>query len=354
MKRVVLTSFLATLVLSSPWPVGDPVPTEMKVRTTTLETPKRSPQKFPPDQRQYEFLWLTEGFTKPHAAVPDPQLRFRIFSQLESTHTGTSPSVASLLLRLWRFNYEEMIIDHKPDYRRLVDVYLCEGGEPGGEQLFTEDLEAPKGQSSKANTIYIYELPTFVEPLEKLREIAHEYGHATLAPVGGYRAPEYWANGDLGEKLFLCRLVQEAAEQDWMMGAKVSDLKNWIEKECKPLWTAGAQANPLTSLKGTDAAAMNRYIGLMLWMQIVLPPKLVGRVMKFQSSSDATTVPKNVVEAIEGAGPFSFEVPSYLKNKPIWLPFGNFTVKGARTISKKSGWVQVQPTSDKITATQYF
>jgi hypothetical protein len=332
----------------------DPIPTETRLRQMPLETPKRSPQKFPPNQQPYEFLWLTEGFTKPYPAVPEPQLRFRIFSQIESTHTGTSPAAATLLLRLWRFNYEEMIIDHRPDYRRIVDVYLCEGGEPGGEHMFTEDLEAPKGQSSKANTIYIYELPTFVEPLEKLREIAHEYGHATLPAVGGYTAPEYWANGYLGEKLFLCRLVQEAAEQDWMMGAKAGDLKQWIEKECKPLWTAAAQAYPTVALKGTDEAAMNRYIGLMLWMQIVLPPKLVGRSMKFQSSSDATTVPKNVVEAIEGAGPFTFVVPDSLKKKAIWLPFGNFTLTGGKVLSKKSGWVQVQPVADKITASQVF
>lgn len=349
-----LTPLIAGMFFGHGLIAADPVPTEARVRLTPLETPKKSPQKFPPNQTPYEFLWLTEGFTKPYPAVPEPQLRFRIFSQLEITHTGTSPAVAALLLRLWRFNYEEMIMDHKPDYRRLVDVYLCEGGEPGGEHMFTEDLEAPKGQSSKANTIYIYELPTFVEPLEKLREIAHEYGHATLAAVGGYKAPEYWANGFLGEKLFLCRLAQEAGEQDWMMGTKVSDLKNWIEKECKPLSTSAAQASPFTALKGNDEPAMDRYIGLMLWLQIVLPPKLVGRAMKFQSSSDATTVPKNVVDAIEGAGPFTFTVPDHLRQKTIWLPFGNFTLKGAKVLTKKSGWVQVQPTADKITATQYF
>ncbi len=76
------------------------------------------------------------------------------------------------------------------------DVWLCRTGRAGGEQwgrnLFFYDLDAPRSS------------------IEWIREVAHEYSHLALPPVGGYKDPEYWASGYLGERLII-RWLQRTA-----------------------------------------------------------------------------------------------------------------------------------------------
>lgn len=69
------------------------------------------------------------------------------------------------------------------------DVWLCTGGQSGGEQW--------------RDNVYLYDLQTPRSSIEWLRETVHEYAHLALPAVGGYDAPEYWANGYLGERLLV-------------------------------------------------------------------------------------------------------------------------------------------------------
>lgn len=69
------------------------------------------------------------------------------------------------------------------------DVWLCTGGGAGGEQW--------------RSNLYLYNTETPRSSIEWLREVVHEYSHLALPPIGGYDAPEYWANGYLGERLLV-------------------------------------------------------------------------------------------------------------------------------------------------------
>ena len=69
------------------------------------------------------------------------------------------------------------------------DVWLCAGGQTGGEQW--------------RSNLYLYDLETPRSSIEWIREIVHEYSHLALPAIGGYDAPEYWANGYLGERLLV-------------------------------------------------------------------------------------------------------------------------------------------------------
>jgi len=69
------------------------------------------------------------------------------------------------------------------------DVWLCTGGLSGGEQW--------------RDNIYLYDIDAPRSSIEWLRETVHEYSHLALPAVGGYEAPEYWANGYLGERLLV-------------------------------------------------------------------------------------------------------------------------------------------------------
>ena len=75
------------------------------------------------------------------------------------------------------------------------DVWLCTGGGAGGEQW--------------RSNLYLYDLETPRSSIEWIREVVHEYSHLALPPIGGYTAPEYWANGYLGERLLVRWFMRE-------------------------------------------------------------------------------------------------------------------------------------------------
>ena len=87
-----------------------------------------------------------------------------------------------MLLRLWQMCSEKLGIDHPIRYGSVVHVYLAEGGKAGGEQAVI----------GKKSCIYIYHVEDFTNPVEMAREIAHEYGHAIIPAIGGFRSPEDW------------------------------------------------------------------------------------------------------------------------------------------------------------------
>ena len=87
------------------------------------------------------------------------------------------------------------------------DVWLCTGGQSGGEQW--------------RSNLYLYDLETPRSSIEWIREVVHEYSHLALPAIGGYDAPEYWANGYLGERLiirWLQRLPNGPAEVTALWG----------------------------------------------------------------------------------------------------------------------------------------
>ncbi len=87
------------------------------------------------------------------------------------------------------------------------DVWLCAKGQTGGEQWRSH--------------LYFYDIDTQRSSIEWIREIVHEYGHLALPAIGGYTAPEYWANGYLGERLivrWLMRLPDGPARVETVWG----------------------------------------------------------------------------------------------------------------------------------------
>jgi hypothetical protein len=266
----------------------------------------------------------------------EKQLRFRIYSQERKIQSDLAPNVAQTLLRLWQYNFNELGFDHRLDFnKQTVDVYLCWSGNPGGEQLFDYDRQTPPGQLSKVNTVYIYDLPSFTKPIEKLREVAHEYGHASLPAVGGYNKPEYWANGYLGEKLFLTNL---AKRRDLvLMNCSLEEVRAWVSRECEPLMLRSALSSPELKI----ASPMNQYIGQMLWLQQLLPAEVLGRVLKNTGGLNQTQIPRAAAEAIEGVGRFEVNVPQSLTGKLIWLPFEKMRCPGLTIKAKTMGWIQV-------------
>ena len=313
-------------------------------KSDRLATPKLSPKAF--NGKKWEFDWVTSGYGK------DPEsgemsLRFRVFSQERKPGNDPAQMAAVMDARMWELLNHKYKIDH-PEMGhglKLVDEYLCWGGTAGGEQTLGEDVEA--GQVRRVNTVYIYDIASFKDPVEMAREVAHEYGHAVLPAVGGFKSPEDWANGYLGERLFLrwLRDSYEAGRLDSAatMGASFQALDGWVKKNVDPLVVEAAAHAPSPSLLGSQGQkAMNAYMGLVLYADSVLPNQAVARSFKLTGSTSARDYPQALVDACDGAS-YTVSIPPALYAKPLWLPLGKSTVKGGKILARSGSWAKVQP-----------
>jgi hypothetical protein len=133
------------------------------------------------------------------------------------------------------------------------DVWLSPQGQAGGDEWH--------------RNIYFYDLDTPRSSIEWIREIAHEYGHMALPPIGGYTAPEYWANGYYGERLlvrWLARIPGDPALVERVWG----DFSGWPNFErllITPAITLYKSHGPDASLAARkDQTGMRYLIGQIL------------------------------------------------------------------------------------------
>ncbi len=332
--------------------IGDPeLPTTrlaQYIRDTKLPEPKKSPKKFGDPPVPFEFDWIVSGLGRP-SGVNNPAfaLKFRVYSQQRKAENDLAPLVARQLLRMWEMNYLKLGLEHATLYGNgSIDVYLCWGGQAGGEQRFDEDIE--KGQLKKVNTIYIYDLPSFKDPVEMCREVAHEYGHACLPSVGGFKEPEDWANGYLGEKMYLRYLRDELKAKRLQpvdaMGATYEQLDAWVKKQVDPLVKGVAVNGPeLALMDGTGTGAMDAYIGLTLLMQTILPPRVFNACLKDSGSAAAKDFPPAILRTLENwPSGIVLDIPATFRTG-LWIPVGKTRVAGATVVKRKGDWAFVQP-----------
>lgn len=321
------------------WVHGDP-----------MDQPQLTPQKFGSPPKSWEFYFHTDAYANVDPETKSSDLRFRIFSQNAKRNESMGRSVAFELLVLWSMVHSRLHLDHKKIYEGgVVDVYLCEGGEPGGEQAF-EPIPGGSGDE-EANSIYIYDVAHFTDKMEQAREVAHEYGHAVLPPVGGFDGKdgaEYWANGNLGEKLFLRwgrdGITHGKEKEVGFMDTPPVLLDYWVQHHVDPLVTKAAQRPPTSPLlRGTNRAAFDAYQGIVLWCDSIMPPTMFGRSMTLIGSEKAVDYVASAVQASEEAA-WQPTIPSYLSKCDVWIPVGDGHLSGKMTVLKKAlGWWLVRP-----------
>ena len=320
-----------------------------------LDPPKLSPKKYAPRNEKWEFPWLTSGFVQ----VDQGQyvLRFRVFSQDRKPDDAAS-KVARMSLRLWEQLVMQLGSDHQAVQtgKNFVDIYLAWGGIAGGEQAFTEDVEfdsvSKRPFVTKANAITIYDIGSYSKPIEMARELAHEYGHATIPAVGGFETPEDWANGYLGEKLYMRWLrdamVDGTVSSDDVMGAKVTEVDEWVGKNVTPLVIEAASRPPdMKLLDGKGKKAMDAYLGLVLYADSILPQATFARSIRLIGSDRAKDYPNAMVLAVAEKS-FDIEMPMALRGRAFWFPLGNAKVKNAKVLEKSGTWVKLQPIANPV------
>lgn len=161
------------------------------------------------------------------------------------------------LLRLWWLGRDilgrVLIHDKGP-----LNVWLTSGGEAGGEQW--------------NDNLYLYGLEQKREPTEWLREVAHEWGHLLLPGIDGFTDPEAWANGAMGETLFLRWLAQSAErEGKWAVDAlwpgKLDLAKHFASRNDALLNSFLTQGPNSTLLVNRGRQGMDYIVGLTLFAE---------------------------------------------------------------------------------------
>jgi hypothetical protein len=241
--------------------------------------------------------------------------------------------VARLLLLLYGENQKRLHIDHP--YNDTVDVWLSArsipsqgNGDAGGEQF--------------KNQIYLYNIAAERPPAEWAREIAHEYGHYALPGVSGFREPEEWANGVLGERLFLKWLDEDQhsalLKPEEIPFVDAAQLDDYIHKQVTPLIRRIAFAHEGydgSALMRKDAAGMDNYTALALYLDTVYGSSMLLSALQYtepKAGSTFVTAPdflRGALAALRGATELNIAPPMltadrYTENLLIYLPAGDW------------------------------
>lgn len=201
----------------------------------------------------------------------DPQSTLQIFCRVHYTvdHDADLALRAGRLLLLGRHILMART-ERPPAYNddEPIDVWLCRSGPAGGEQW--------------RNNLYFYDLSTPRSSIEWVREILHEYSHLALPAVGGFSAPEYWANGYLGERL-LVRWLQRAPDGPTLVESVWGDFsgaQNFDRILISPAIALYARVGPSKTWESrTDAQGMEYFIGQMLTIDDKYGSAALGSIM---------------------------------------------------------------------------
>jgi len=320
----------------------------MHVKLTELQPAKTSPM-FP-----WKFVWTVSGLGRVGAATQFNQ-RVRVFAQKRDEIEDTTYSVGRMAMRMWDYNVQYLTLDHHERYMRTVDIYLAQGGTAGGEQRLVPDPEVkdPYGRTVTANVVHIYRMDTFTNARERAREVAHEYGHATLPAIGGYSAPESWANGDVGERLYLTWLYRDmqAGTAGWFdtVGATKEDLAAYLKEKVDPLLvqigTNGVRADVLA---GTDRGAFMEYVALVVYAEAMLPREAFARFMLLTGDGHGKQALPEFEFVVGELDEWDVRIPAALAGKDIWLPIGTGSVATGQVVSRRGKWAKVKPVGGRI------
>lgn len=320
-----------------------------------LSSPKISPLN------QWTFNRVSNVYCRSFADQMLPS-RFRVFTHDEEWQRKLGHPTGVYLGRLWDLLRNRLQRDHEEKYRNsTIDVFLCEQGRAGGEQMLAPDpFELDRSSREPlAMMIYIYQIGRWNRPIDRCRELAHEYGQATLPSPGGFPAPEPWANGILGESLFLTWLRRGIEEgrikpQD-AFGVTLADLDAYLAERVTPKLRSAALKGPRTDLLKTKSKkAFEAYVGLHLWAESILPRPGYSRGVSLGviDDSDAAHLPIGLAEGAAEVKEWEMKAPAWAGKSPIWIPLAKGKVAGAKILKKDpSGWAQIQPTAGVIKVT---
>jgi hypothetical protein len=173
------------------------------------------------------------------------------------------------------------------------------------------------GGMTRANHIYIFGSGPELSPNERLRTLAHEWGHLTLSQVcaKGFTSPESDASGYTGERLYLKWLYESYESNENLEGTGVDKafLKLYYNRQIRPLIEQYNAIGP-SSVKPLTAAGMNKYVGMVLATDEAMGSLVLARGLfdrdTFRPEDLTNSLSKNITDA-----------SACFVKLPAWVPF---------------------------------
>jgi hypothetical protein len=205
-----------------------------------------------------------------------------------------------------------------------VDAWLSRSGEAGGEQF--------------RNNLYLYDLFSERAGIEWARELAHEYGHYLLPGASGYTEPENWANGVLGERLFLKWLRDDLLAGRLTAGeipfVTPNDMDDYRAKQVTPLIARVQGSGPDPALLArTDRRAMDAFTGLLLYADETWGSAVLLDMLDYLPKSPSAGAHGN--DFLTALLLWADRAPSFTMNLPssgagmVYVPRGVYQVRAA-------------------------
>lgn len=199
--------------------------------------------------------------------------------------------VAAVLARIYWLGQDYLGVGPAPG--RYVNVWLARHGEPGAEEF--------------QKNIYLFAIDQDRTPAEWVRELAHEYAHAFLPPVGEYVKPEKWANGYLGERLFLKWLLYDNGMGD--VWTEPIDGAAYVKSEVEPLRDRALNAGPTSPLLDqTDEAGMEHWIGQVLALEATHGPTVLRELLRNYQTPRPQGLPTYLGQVLQDLQPAQFPI----------------------------------------------
>ncbi len=234
--------------------VGKPFPTRLIIGTVDPGITN------PRDGQVYHGFCQVWPNIAPPGSDPDYAQRFDVHVQ-SASQLRLAERTGRLLALIYGEERKRLGWDHP--FEKTVHVWLTPGSDPDGN--------ADVGGQQFRNQIYIYDVFANRAPEEWLREITHEYGHYALPGVTGFTSPEAWANGFLGQRLFVYWLIEDEihgiltpADIPFVTPAQLIDYEA-VEIDPPINMIEQCHGSPSSLMHLRNDKGMKAYIGLVLY-----------------------------------------------------------------------------------------
>jgi hypothetical protein len=243
-------------------------------------------------------------------------------------------NVARFLLLLYGERRDRIRDDH-PLNLPTVNVWLTERVESG--------LSPDTGGEEFQNQIYLYNIHRERPAIEWAREIAHEYGHYALPGISGFKEPEEWANGVLGERLFL-KWIRDDIRGGRVKPEDVAFVTNELLDDfyAHAIWPLirriMREGIDPRMIAGTKRDAMDYYTGLALYVDTLYGTRGLVEAIQDTHSASPLTFPRasdfltGVLRSLRGQKDFTLTLPNFGGGKNehsirFYLPAGSWSVE---------------------------
>ncbi|HLV79355.1 MAG TPA: hypothetical protein VKT32_03705 [Chthonomonadaceae bacterium] len=202
-----------------------------------------------------------------------------------------------------------------------------------------QGLSADVGGEQFKDQIYLYDIYSARKPIEWAREVAHEYGHFSLPGISGYTAPEEWANGVLGERLYL-KWLREDLRAGRLHPEEVpfvtpDMLQDYLARQVDPLIRRVAREGVDEHEMGRrSAAGMDAFTALALYLDTVYGSKALMDAFAYTLPQQGgfihgTDFMRGVYASLSGVTDLTVTPPSWSRDErsagfSIYLPRGEF------------------------------